>query len=142
MIISWQLLAILSAVFASAVAIFGKIGLSQVDSTLATSVRAVVMAVFLFFVAFGLGKFDNWQSISGKPLFYIILSGISGALSWLVYFYALKIAPVDKVSSVASLDKLSVVFVFIFSILFLGSKWSLKAGVGALLISIGAILMI
>ena len=139
---TWQIYAILSAIAASFVAIFGKIGLQNVDSTLATSVRAIVMAVFLFFVAFSLGKFDNLESIKGKAMLFITLSGIAGALSWLAYFYAVKIAPVDNVSGVASIDKLSVVFVFIFSILILGAKFTTKMALGALLISIGAILMI
>jgi len=138
----WIFYALLSAVAASFVAIFGKIGLANVDSTLATSVRAIVMAVFLFLIAFFLGKFENYQSISGKAFIFIVLSGVAGALSWLAYFYAIKIAPADKIPSVASLDKLSVVMVFIFSLIFLGSKFSLKASIGAVLISLGAILMI
>lgn len=139
---TWHFYALLSAVFAALVPILGKIGLSEVDSTLATSIRAVVMAMFIFIVAFSLGKFHNLSGLQGKALLYITLSGIAGALSWLVYFYALKIAPVEKVASVASIDKLSVVFVFIFTILILGTKFSLKAAVGAVLIGIGAILMI
>jgi bacterial/archaeal transporter family protein len=139
---TWQIYALLSAVAASFVAIFGKIGLANIDSTLATAVRAIVMAVFLFFVTFFLGKFDSFESIKGKALIFIVLSGIAGALSWLAYFYAIKIAPVDKVGSVASIDKLSVVFVFVLSILFLGSKFSMKTAIGALCVSIGAILMI
>lgn len=139
---TWQIYAFLSAIAAAFVAIFGKIGLANVDSTLATSVRAIIMAGFLFIVALSLGKFENFSSIVGKPLLFIALSGIAGALSWLAYFYAVKIAPTNNLSGVASIDKLSVVFVFLFSILFLGSKFSLKMAVGAVLISLGAILMI
>lgn len=135
---SWIIFAVLSAVFAALVAIFGKIGIQNIDSTLATSVRAFVMAAFLAVVSLALGKGEFLSTIQGKPLFFIILSGIAGALSWLFYFFALKAGPA---SGVAALDRLSVVFVLIFAILFLGEHLSWKSGVGAAIITVGAILM-
>lgn len=135
----WILYAILSAVFASLVAIFGKIGLQNIDSTLATTIRAFVMALFLFFVSMSLGKFNLLFTIKNKVLFFIILSGIAGALSWLFYFFALKMG---LASGVAAIDRLSVIFVVIFSILFLGEQLNLYTAIGAALITIGAILMV
>ncbi len=134
----WIIYALLSAVFAALVAIFGKIGLQNIDSTLATTIRAFVMALFLLFVSLSLGKFGYLNTIKNKVLFFIILSGISGALSWLFYFFALK---TGVASGVAALDRLSVVFVVVFSILFLGEKLTLFTAAGALLITAGAILM-
>jgi transporter family protein len=135
----WILYALLSAVFASLVAIFGKIGLQDIDSTLATTVRAFVMALFLFFVSLSLGKLDFLHTIKNKTLYFIILSGVSGAMSWLFYFFALK---TGIASGVAALDRLSVVFVVIFALIFLGEKLSLYTAFGAIFITIGAILMI
>lgn len=135
----WIFFALLSAVFASLVAILGKIGLKDVDSTLATSIRSVVMAVFLVIVAFSLGKFTNIQSITNKALLFIILSGVAGALSWLFYFFALKLGPA---SGVSALDRTSVVFVFILSILFLGESLTLFKVLGVICIAVGAVLMI
>jgi transporter family protein len=135
----WILYALLSAVFASLVAIFGKIGLQDIDSTLATTVRAFVMALFLFFISLSLGKLDLLHTIKNKTLYFIILSGISGAMSWLFYFFALK---TGVASGVAALDRLSVVFVVIFALIFLGEKLSLYTAFGAIFITIGAILMI
>jgi len=43
----WLIYALLSALFAGLVAVFGKLGVRDVDSTLATTVRAVVMALAL-----------------------------------------------------------------------------------------------
>jgi transporter family protein len=137
---NWIFYALLSAVFAALVAIFGKIGLSQVDSTLATTIRAIVMALFLTVVALAIGKFGLISSISDKKiLFFIILSGIAGALSWLCYFVALKIGPAP---AVAALDRLSVAFVLIFSIMFLGVKFNWAESFGAVLMVIGAVLMV
>jgi len=136
---TWIPLALLAAVFAAAVAILGKVGLQGIDTTLATTVRAVIMAAFLVIVSLSLGKLDFASIPQGKALLFITLSGIAGALSWLAMFGALKIGPAP---GVAALDRLSVVFVLILSILFLGTQFTWKASLGAGLIVIGAILMI
>ena len=88
----WLSYAFLSAFFASLVAIFAKLGLKGIDSTLATTVRAVIMAGFLLVVGIFLGKFRDFSvsSFSGKEWLLIALSGVAGAISWLFYFFALK----------------------------------------------------
>ncbi|MFA5318052.1 MAG: EamA family transporter [Patescibacteria group bacterium] len=136
---SWIIFALLSAVFAALVAIFGKIGISNIDSTLATTVRSIVMASFLVLVSLALGKFKFWSSIDNKALLFIVLAGISGAFSWLFYFFALRFGPA---SGVAALDRLSVVFVVIFATIFLAEKLTWSVGLGAALITAGALLMI
>lgn len=135
---NWIFYALGSAVFAALVAVFGKIGLKNVDSTLATTIRSVVMATFLVLVAFSFHKFDNLQSITGKPLLFIILSGIAGALSWLFYFFALKNGPV---SGVVAIDRASIVFALVLASLFLGESLTLKTALGGALILGGAILV-
>jgi len=135
---SWILFAILSAVSAAFVAIFGKIGITGIDSTLATTVRAVVMAIFLIAVSLTLGKVELIKTLDNKTLGFIVLSGIAGAISWLFYFFALKNGPA---SGVAALDRLSVVFVLILAVLFLGEHFTWKSGIGAFFLTLGAILM-
>lgn len=135
---SWIIFAILSAVAAALVAIFGKIGIKDLDSTLATTVRAVIMAAFLVFTSLALGKARLLATINSKALTFIALSGIAGAVSWLFYFFALKNGPA---SGVAALDRLSVVFVLVFAILFLSEELTWKSGIGAALLTLGAILM-
>ena len=84
----WIFYAFLSAFFASLVAIFAKLGLKDLDSTLATTVRAVIMALFLFTVSMAFGKFKgfSFDALSGKEWILIALSGIAGAISWLFFF--------------------------------------------------------
>lgn len=138
----WTIFALLSAVSAAAVAILGKIGLKGVDSTLATTIRAVVMSVFLVVVTLSLGKFNgisSIQSIGNKALIYIVLSGIAGALSWLFYFFALKFGPASGVSAI---DRTSAMFVLILAVLFLGETLTWFKSIGAIFIVGGAILMI
>jgi transporter family protein len=135
---AWMLFALLSAACAALVAVFGKIGIQNIDATLATTVRSIIMAAFLVVTAFSLGKMKLLAALDGKTFTFIVLSGIAGALSWLFYFVALKTGPV---TAVAALDRLSVVFVVIFAMLFLGESLTWKTGAGALLIAMGAILM-
>jgi bacterial/archaeal transporter family protein len=134
----WIFYALGSAVFASLVAILGKIGLKGVDSTLATAVRATVMALFLVGVALALGKFSQLSTITQKPLLFIILSGLAGAMSWLCYFYAIKTGPV---SGVVGIDKLSVPLAILLAAIFLSEALTWKTGLGAFLIAAGALLV-
>jgi len=134
----WIIYALLSAVFAALVAIFGKIGLKNIDSTLATTVRSVIMAIFLVLVSLSLKKISLLHTIEGKALLFIVLSGIAGAMSWLFYFYAIQ---KGQASTAAAIDRLSIVFVFILAIIFLGEKFTWGAVFGAVLIVVGAFFM-
>jgi bacterial/archaeal transporter family protein len=136
---TWIIYALLAAVFAALVAVFGKLGLKDVDSTLATTVRAVVMAVFLVVVSSFLNKLYLVKDISGRAMTFIVLSGVAGALSWLFYFIAIKNGPV---SGVAALDRLSVVFVVILAALFFGEALTFRSGLGITLLFIGAMLLV
>ena len=136
---NWIIYALLSAVFAAFVAIFGKIGLKDIDSTLATTIRSVVMAVFLVIVAFSLGKFSALDTLNNKALTFIILSGIAGAISWLFYFLAIKLGPV---SAVAAIDRTSIVFVVFLAFMFLGESLTWIKVLGSILIVGGALLMV
>ncbi|MEK7576538.1 MAG: EamA family transporter, partial [Patescibacteria group bacterium] len=86
----WSIYALLSAVFAALVAIFGKLGLKDIDSTLATTVRSIVMALFLVGVSITFGKFSFLDTLDKKAITFIVFSGVAGALSWLFYFFAIK----------------------------------------------------
>ncbi len=137
---TWLIYALLSALAASLVAIFGKIGLQHLDANTATAIRAVVMALFLVGVVVVQGKMDLVSEVLAdrKALLFIVLSGVAGALSWLFYFMAIKNG---TVSQVAPIDKLSVVFAVILAVILFGEKVSLIAGAGIALISIGALMV-
>ncbi|SCC09083.1 EamA family transporter [Gilliamella intestini] len=137
---AWLIYALLSAITAASVAILGKIGLQHLDANTATAIRAIVMAIFLVGVVVVQGKLNliNTFFNDKKALFIIALSGIAGALSWLFYFMAIK---EGKVSQVAPIDKLSVVFAVVFAMVLFGEKISLLAGIGVAMIAAGAILV-
>ncbi|HEU4965507.1 MAG TPA: EamA family transporter [Bacilli bacterium] len=135
---SWLIMALLSALFASLVAIFGKIGIKDIDSNVATAVRAVVMAVAtVLFITFQ-GHLGQIKDITWRPMMYILLSGLAGAASWMFYFGALKMADATKV---APIDRLSIVFTLILAALFLKEKVSFGIIAGSVMIVAGSILI-
>ncbi|MBI0005007.1 MULTISPECIES: EamA family transporter [Gilliamella] len=137
---AWLIYALLSAITAACVAILGKIGLQHLDANTATAIRSIVMAVFLVGVVVVQGKLNliNTFFNDKKALLIIALSGVAGALSWLFYFMAIK---EGKVSQVAPIDKLSVVFAVIFAAIIFGEKISFLSAIGVAMIAAGAILV-
>lgn len=123
----WLFYAVLSAIAAALVSVFGKIGLQGLDANTATVIRAVIMALFLTAVLVVQRNFSHISEIlsNRRALLFITLSGIAGALSWLFYFVALKYG---KVSQVAPVDKLSVVLATVIAVIFLQESLSLTAG--------------
>ena len=134
----WVLFAILSAVFAALTSILAKIGISGVNSNLATAIRTVVVV----FMAWGIVFITNAQSgigdINRKSWLFLILSGLATGASWLFYYRALQMGDASKV---ASIDKLSVVITLILAFIFLNEQLTLKSMLGCLLIVVGSLLM-
>jgi len=133
---SWLFWALLSAVFASLTAIFAKIGIANIDSDFATLIRTVVILVVLAGIVLAMGKFQPLGSIAGKTWLFLVLSGLATGASWLAYFRALKLG---QAAQVAPVDKLSVVLVAIFGVLFLGEKLTLQGWIGVALVGAGAV---
>ena len=134
----WITWALLSAVFAAATAILAKIGLEGIDSTFATLVRTVVIAGVLAALVYATDKWQNPLTVPGRALFFLSLSALATGASWICYFRALKIG---EASRVAPVDKLSVVLVAIFAVLFLGERPALKDWTGIALVAAGVVLL-
>src|SRR5271156_2014032 len=132
---SWQLWAILSAVFAALTAIFAKIGVENIGSDLATFIRTVVVLFSFLVLLLATGQFATSGPISPRTWTFLILSGLGTGASWLCYFRALKLGPA---SMVAPIDKLSVVLVALFAFAFLGERPSATGWMGIGLIAAGA----
>ena len=135
---AWLFFALGSALFAALTTIFGKLGVSEINSNLATLIRiAVVLIVIAGIVTYR----DEWQplnSMSQAGVLFLILSALATGFSWLFYYRALQLAPASKV---APIDKLSVVLVIVFSAMFLHETLTWKIIVGAVLIATGVILV-
>jgi transporter family protein len=134
----WQIWALGSAVFAAATALLAKVGVTGIDSNLATAIRTTVILVFTWALAIGLQQHHGLGAITRRSWLFLVLSGIATGLSWLCYFRALQMGPASRVAPV---DKLSVVLVIIFAWLFLGESLSTVKIVGGVLITAGAIVL-
>jgi len=135
---SWQVWAALSAIFAALTAIFAKVGVENIGSDLATFIRTIVVIVTLGLLLAATGQFQAPGSISGRSYLFLVLSGLGTGASWLCYFRALKLGDAAKV---APIDKLSVVLVAVFGVMFLGERLSTPNWLGVALIAVGAILV-
>ena len=134
----WRIYALGSAAFAALTAIFGKIGVSQINSNLATFLRTLVILAVTALLISVRGEWQRPDQLSPRSTAFLILSGAATGLSWLCYYRALQMAPASKV---APLDKLSVVLVVVFAVLFLGEPLTWKVAGGASLIAAGVLLL-
>jgi transporter family protein len=134
----WRIFAIGSAFFAALTAIFGKVGVSEIDSDLATFLRTLVILLVTALFIFVRHEWQRPDSLSTKGVIFLALSGVATGLSWLCYYRALRTGPASRV---APIDKLSVIFVVLFAVSFLGERLTWKIGLGSALITIGAVLM-
>lgn len=135
---SWLPWALLSAAFAALTAIFAKVGVENIGADLATFIRTIVVVVTLGLLLAATGQFQSPTAISPRSYLFLLLSGLGTGASWLCYFRALKLGEAAKV---APIDKLSVVLVAVFSVLFLGERLSTPNWLGIALIAVGAILV-
>lgn len=134
----WQFWALASAVFAALTAIFGKIGVESINSNFATLIRTGVILVIILGTVVSTKSYQSLAAVSSRTYLFLILSGIATGLSWLCYYRALQIGPT---AGVVSIDKLSVVFVALFSVLVLSERLSLVNWLGVAMIAAGAVLV-
>ena len=135
----WLLYALLSALFAALTSILGKIGVENVDSNLGTAIRTYVVLLMAWLICIVQKKVSLVRKIEKKSMRFILLSGITGGLSWLCYYYALKYG---KTTAVIAVDKLSVVLTIVFARVLLKERLNKRAVLGAALLSLGVLAMI
>ena len=134
---NWFIWALLSAFFAGLTAVLAKVGVENINSNLATAIRAVVILIFAWCVVL----FTRDQSISTigrRTWIFLVLSGIATGLSWLCYFRALQLG---EASRVAPVDKLSVVVAIALAAIFLHEHLTWHHWFGGLLILTGAVVL-
>lgn len=135
----WLFFALGSAMFAGLTAILAKIGIENVNSTLATALRTVVVLVFSWVMVFIVGSQSGIGDISGRTLLFLVLSGLATGASWLCYFRALQLGDVNKVTPI---DKSSTVLTILLAFILLGEPISLPQAVGVVGIGAGTLLMV
>ena len=135
---TWVMYAFGAAFFAALTAVFGKLGVSGLNSNLATLIRTVVVLALLAAIVAMRGEWQRPASIPAHSWLFLLLSGAATGLSWLCYYSALQIGPV---SGVAAVDKLSVALAIALGVLFLGEHLSWQLLLGAALITAGTLVI-
>ncbi|MBV8898613.1 MAG: EamA family transporter [Verrucomicrobia bacterium] len=135
----WFFWAIASAFFAGVTALLAKIGVSGINSNLATAIRTSVILIFCWAIVFVSSRGVDVHSISRRAWIFLILSGIATGLSWLCYFRALQIGDLSKVAPV---DKLSVVMAMTLGVVFLHERLTFREGLGGSFIAAGALILV
>lgn len=136
---SWAIYALLSAFFAALVAIFGKIGVKDVDSNLAVAIRTIIIVFFAWGVVWMQGNWEEMFKITRYSMTFIVLSAFATGLSWMFYYKALQLG---EVSRVAPIDKLSIALTVILAMVFLAEKPTLGTVLGATLVTSGVFVTI
>lgn len=135
----WFILALLSAVFAALTSILAKVGISGVNSNLATAIRTVVVVIMAWGMVFLTNAQRNITEISTKSWLFLVLSGLATGASWLCYYKALQIGEASKV---VPIDKLSVVITLVLAFVFLHEQFTVKSLIGCVLIGLGTLVMV
>ena len=135
---NWVYFALGAAFFAGLTALFGKIGVTGINSNLATFLRTIVVLIFSGSIVFATGEWQNPAKLPGRTLTFLILSALATGASWLCYYRALQLGPASRV---APIDKLGVVFAMLLAFIFLGEKADFKTLSGGVLIVAGALII-
>lgn len=134
----WLVFAILSAVFAALTSILAKVGISGVNSNLATAIRTMVVLAMAWGMVFVTNAQHGIGEISKRSWIFLILSGVATGVSWLCYYKAMQMGDVSKV---VPIDKLSVVITLVLAFVFLHEKFTVKSLIGCALITAGTLTM-
>jgi len=136
----WFIYALLGAIFAAFSTIFAKIGLKDINSITVTTLRSIIMTIILFIIfLLEIKNINNLFNLSNKNYLFVILSAIFGALSWIAFFYALKIG---EASNVSIIDRSSFLFVVLLSIIILNEKLTIKKVIASILMFIALVLLV
>lgn len=133
---AWLIYALGSAIFASLTSILGKVGIENIDSTLGTAIRTIVVLIMAWIFVFVTKKQNTIRDIDKNSWIFLFLSGIATGGSWLCYYRALQMGPA---SVVVPIDKLSILVTIVFSYIVFKEKLNKKSALGLLLIVIGTL---
>jgi len=135
----WLFYAVLAAVFASLVAILGRIGVADIDANLWTAIRTMVVVPLSWIMVFMVGSQKKITTVDRKSWLFLILSGVATGASWLFFYHALQIG---NASHVVPIDKLSIVLTMGFARLFLGERFTKQSIAGLGLVTIGTLMSV
>ncbi len=131
---TWILDALLSAFFAGVTAVIAKKGLAGIPADLGMVVRTLFVALVALAFAFFMVPAKSLKDLNGFNTLWLALSAGTTFLSWIFYYRALKLG---QVSTVALIDKGSLVVSILLAALILRESLTLRTGFGGILILAG-----
>ena len=134
----WLFYAAGSAVFAALQSILGKVGVQDMDSTLATALRTVVVLIFAWVIVLGKKEGGDWKKMTRRDALLLVLSGITTGASWLCYYRALQ---TGRASVVVPIDKCSILFAVALSAIFLKEKQTRRSLLALALVVAGTFMI-
>ncbi len=134
----WLFYAAGSAVFAALQSILGKVGVEDMDSTLATALRTVVVLIFAWAIVLGKKEGGDWKKMTRRDAVLLVLSGITTGASWLCYYRALQ---TGRASVVVPIDKCSILFAVALSAIFLKEKQTRRSLLALALVVAGTLMI-
>lgn len=134
----WLFYAAGSAVFAALQSILGKVGVQDMDSTLATALRTMVVLIFAWAIVLGKKEGGDWKKMTRRDAVLLVLSGITTGASWLCYYRALQ---TGRASVVVPIDKCSILFAVALSAIFLKEKQTRRSLLALALVVAGTLMI-
>lgn len=134
----WLFYAAGSAVFAALQSILGKVGVQDMDSTLATALRTVVVLIFAWAIVLGKKEGGDWKKMTRRDAVFLVLSGMTTGASWLCYYRALQ---TGRASVVVPIDKCSMLFAVALSAIFLKEKQTRRSLLALALVVAGTLMI-
>lgn len=134
----WLFYAAGSAVFAALQSILGKVGVQDMDATLATALRTVVVLIFAWAIVLGKKEGGDWKKMTRRDAVLLVLSGITTGASWLCYYRALQ---TGRASVVVPIDKCSMLFAVALSAILLKEKQTRRSLLALALVVAGTLMI-
>lgn len=135
---NWVLLSLLSMFFAGLTSVIAKMGLKNVSSDTALTVRTLVVFVIVWLNMFAFQSVKEFRNLTKTDVIFLAISGLTTSLSWIFYYKAIKIG---NVSQVALIDKASILITLVLSFYILNEQFTLKTIIGASFILIGLLIL-
>jgi transporter family protein len=134
----WIVYAVLAAITAALVIVLTKAGLKNVDPNIAFAIQAILIVSISWIVVSFQGNFAELKKIEQKDWLLLIGAGIATTLSTIFSYKALSLG---HASAVTTIERSSLVFAVILSIVFLKEKITWQIIAGATLVLAGAIII-
>jgi transporter family protein len=134
----WVLFAIVSMIFAGFTSVIAKTGLTGISGELGLAIRTAFVFVFVFAFTAAVVPYGTFATLTPQNFWWLGLSGVTTSLSWIFYYKALKDG---EVSTIALIDKGSVIVAIALAYLILKEQITARVVIGGLMMLAGIVII-